>query len=74
MSILALAVAAGCAIMMYIYGRQFSRRYVEQHRRLPPPTWLFRSQQDPLLESSRRRSLALLPILVVAAAIYILTA
>jgi hypothetical protein len=71
-AILALAVAAGTAITMYIYGRQFSRRFVEQHRRLPPPSWLFRGQQDQLLESSRRRALALLPILLIAAVVYVL--
>lgn len=72
MAIFALAVAAGTAIMLYIYGRQFSRRFVEQHGRLPPLTWLFRGQQDQLLESARRRALALLPILLIAAVIYVL--
>ena len=72
LSIAALAVALGTAVGMYIYGRQFSRRYVQEHRRLPPGTWLFRRQEDPLLEGPRRRSLSLLPILLVAAVIYVL--
>ena len=74
MAIIALAVAAGSAVMLYIYGREFSRRYAEQHRRLPPPSWMFRGQDDPLLEGPRRRALAILPILVVAAVVYILNA
>jgi hypothetical protein len=71
LSIAALAIAAGTALGMYLYGRDFSRRYVEQHKRLPPKTWLFRRQADPLLEAPRLRSLALLPILVIAALVYI---
>ena len=74
LAIAAIAIAAGTALGMYIYGRQFSRRYVEQPRRLPPATWLFRRQADPLLEGPRRRSLSLLPILVVAAVVYVLNA
>ena len=58
--------------MLYLAGREFSRRYVEQHRKLPPLTWMFRTQADPLLEGPRRRALALLPILVVAAVVYVL--
>jgi hypothetical protein len=74
LSIAALAVAAGTALGMFLYGREFSRRYVDSHHRLPPPTWLFRGQDDPLLEGPRRRSLALLPALVVAAVVYVLNA
>ena len=74
LSIAALAIAAGTALGMFLYGRDFSRRYVESHRRLPPPTWLFHGQDDPLLEGPRRRALALLPILVVAAVVYVLSA
>lgn len=74
LSIAALAIALGTGLGMYIYGREFSRRYVQQHRKLPPGTWLFRSQADPLLEGPRRRSLILLPVLVVAAVVYVLTA
>ena len=72
LAIAAIAVASGAAVGMYIYGRQFSRRYVELHRRLPPAMWLFRSQDDPLLEGPRRRSLSLLPFLVVAAVVYVI--
>lgn len=72
LSIAALAVALGTALGMYLNGREFSRRYVEQHRRLPPGTWLFRRQDDHLLEGPRRRSLALLPILVAAAVVYVI--
>jgi hypothetical protein len=72
LSIAALAVALGTGLGMYIFGRQYSRRYIELHRRLPPATWLFRRQEDPLLEGPRRRSLALLPILSIAAALYVI--
>ena len=52
----------------------FSRRYIELHGRIPPPSWMFRSQPDPELELPRRRALSLLPILIVAAIVYVLNA
>ncbi len=72
LAIAAVAVALGTGLGMYIYGRQYSRRYIQEHRRMPPKTWLFRSQVDPLLEFPRRRSLSLLPILILAAVVYVL--
>ena len=72
LSIAALAVAAGSAFVIWVMARHFSRRYVELHRRVPPPTWMFRTQSDPELEGPRRRALSLLPILVVAAVLYVL--
>ena len=70
-SIASLAVAAGTALVIWLMARRFSRRYIELHRRLPPPTWMFRSQSDPELEVPRRRALALLPILIAAAILYV---
>lgn len=72
LSIASLAVAAGTAFAIWAMARRFSRRYAEIHRRIPPPSWMFRSQADPELEEPRRRALALLPILVVAAVVYVL--
>lgn len=72
LSIAALAVAAGTAFVIWVMARRFSRRYIELHRKVPPPTWMFRSQADPELEFPRRRALSLLPILIVAAVVYVL--
>ncbi len=72
LSVAALAVAAGTAFVIWVMARRFSRRYVELHRRVPPPSWMFRSQPDPELEFPRRRALSLLPILIVAAIVYVL--
>ena len=72
LSIAALAVAVGTAFVIWAMSRRFSRRYSELHRKVPPPTWMFRSQADPELEFPRRRALALLPILIVAAVLYVL--
>ena len=72
LSIVALAVAAGSAFVIWIMARHFARRYFALHGKVPPPTWMFRSQLDPELEGPRRRALALLPILIVAAVIYVL--
>jgi hypothetical protein len=74
LSIASLAVAAGSAFAIWAMARRFSRRYAELHRRIPPPTWMFRAQEDPLLEEPRRRALALLPILVSAAVVYVVNA
>ena len=71
--IAALSVAVSTAFVIWIMARQFSRRYAELHRRIPPPTWMFRTQTDPLLEEPRRRALALLPILVIAAIVYVVS-
>lgn len=74
MAIAALAVAAGSAFTIWIMARRFAARYAELHRRIPPPTWMFRTQTDPELEAPRRRALSLLPILVIAAIVYVLNA
>jgi hypothetical protein len=74
LSIAALAVAAGTAFVIWIMARRFARRYGELHHRVPPPTWMFRAQSDPELEGPRRRALSLLPILIVAAVVYVLNA
>jgi len=58
--------------VIWLMARQFSRRYVELNRRVPPPSWMFRSQEDPALEFPRKRALSLLPILVIAAIVYVL--
>lgn len=71
LSIAALAVAVGTAFTIWVLARRFSRRYAELHRKVPPPTWMFRSQDDPELELPRRRALSLLPILVIAAIVYV---
>ncbi len=72
-SIAALAVATGTAFVIWLMSRRFSRRYLELHRKVPPPSWMFRTQPDPELEWPRRRALALLPILIVSAVLYVLT-
>ena len=72
LSIAALAVAVGTAFAIWIMARHFSRRYAALYRKVPPPTWLFRSQSDPELEGPRRRALSLLPILIVAAVVYVI--
>jgi hypothetical protein len=74
LTIAALAVAAGTAFSIWAMGRRFTRRYIELHGKLPGPSWMFKTQEDPELEAPRRRALALLPILVVAAIVYVATA
>ena len=72
LSIASLAVAAGTALVIWLMARRFARRYIELNGRVPPPSWIFRSQSDPDLEFPRKRALSLLPILVIAAVIYVL--
>lgn len=72
LSIVSLAVAAGTAFVIWVMARRFARRYAELNGRVPPPTWMFRSQADPDLEFPRKRALSLLPILVIAAVVYVL--
>lgn len=71
LSVAAFAIAAGTAFAIWVMARRFSRRYIELHKRVPPPTWMFRSQPDPELDFPRRRALSLLPILIVAAIVYV---
>jgi hypothetical protein len=73
LSLLALAVATSTAVVIYLDARRFSRRYIELHRRVPPPSWMFRRQDDPALEAPRRQALALLPILIVTAIVYVVS-
>ena len=72
LSIASLAVAAGSALVIWLMARQFSRRYIELNRRVPPPSWMFKAQTDPALEFPRKRALSLLPVLVIAAVVYVL--
>ena len=73
-AIASLAVAAGTALVIWLMARRFARRYAELYQRIPPPSWMFRHQADPELEAPRRRALALLPILIVAAILYVVSA
>ena len=72
LSIASLAIAAGTAFTIWLMARRFARRYVELNGRVPPPSWMFRSQADPDLELPRKRALAMLPIVVIAALLYVL--
>ena len=72
-AIASLAVAAGTALVIWLMARRFARRYAELYQRIPPPSWMFRRQEDPELEAPRRRALSLLPILIISAVLYVVT-
>lgn len=72
-SIVALAVAAGTAVVLWLMGSRFAKGHVARYGRRAGPLWLFRQVDDPELESMRRIGLLVLPFLVVGAAVYVLT-
>lgn len=68
----ALGVVTVCAVALWFLGARYSRRYIAKHRARPPLTWMFRSTGDPDLEGPRRAALVILPIFLVALAVYML--
>jgi hypothetical protein len=68
----ALGVVTVCAVALWFLGARYSRRYIAKHRARPPLTWMFRNTRDPDLEGSRRAALLILPIFLVALAVYML--
>ena len=59
LSIAALAVAGGTALVIWLMARRFARRYIELNGRVPPPSWMFKAAADPALEFPRKRALSI---------------
>lgn len=72
LSMAALSLTAGTGLVLWLLAGRFATRYRQVNGQVPPPSWMFRSQADPELESPRRYALALLPIFLVAGVVYIL--
>jgi hypothetical protein len=70
--LLALSVLSVSSVALWVMGRRYARRYHEVHGTLPPLTWMFRRTDDPQLEEPRRFALLLLPVDLVALALYFL--
>ena len=69
-AIAALAVLTVASVALWTFGRRYVRRYVELHGTAPPATWMFRKTDDPKLEEPRRLALMILPIDLIALAVY----
>ena len=67
----ALAVVTVTTFAIFVLGRRFTRGYYEKHGKLPPAPWMLHASGDPELEGSRRLGLLLLPIYLVALALYL---
>ena len=72
-SIVALAVAAGTALLLWLLGNRFARGYAARYAARPGLLWMFRAVDDRELEGTRRSALVTLPFLIAAAAIYVVT-
>jgi hypothetical protein len=70
--VLALTVVAATSFGLLVTGRRYMRGYVSKHGVQPPAPWMFHRSDDPDLEPYRRVALALLPLYVVAAVVYLL--
>ena len=68
----ALALVMATSFGLLVLGRRYARGYVARHGAMPPATWMFQRADDPELETMRRVALALLPLYLIAAAIYLL--
>ena len=68
----AIAVVTVCTFVLYVLGRRFTRGYIARHREMPRLTWMFHRSDDPELEANRRLALAIVPIYLVALAVYLL--
>ena len=70
-SFIALGIVAVTSVLLLIFGRRYTRGFVARYRAAPPLTWMFRTEPDPELERARRQALLVLPIYLVALAIYL---
>ena len=70
MPLVALTMVMATSVGLLILGRRYLRGYVARHGTAPPATWMFRRSPDPELEALRRLALVLLPLDLIAAAIY----
>ena len=70
-TIASLSLVIGGSLGLWLFGARFSRRYRETRGGLPPYTWMFRRTDDPELERWRLPALAILPVYLVALALYL---
>ena len=71
LALAALVVISACTVQLYVLGRRFRRGHVERRGVVPRTTWMFHDSGDPELERSRRLALAILPVYLVALAVYL---
>jgi hypothetical protein len=66
-----LAVVSVTSVVLWAVGRRFTRAFVAKNGVMPPWTWMFRRTTDPELEGPRRLALGLLPVYLIALALYL---
>ena len=71
-TIAALAIITVTSVVLWQMGNRFARRFVALNGSMPPLTWMFRRTQDEELERSRRTALTILPLYLIALALYLL--
>lgn len=67
----ALGIVTVLSVVLWFLGARFSRAYIAKRHARPPMTWMFHGTGDPELEGTRRVALGLLPIFLVALALYL---
>jgi hypothetical protein len=67
----ALGIVAVTSVVLWLSGSRFTKAYVARYGRMPPLTWMFHRTDDPELEGHRRTALALLPLYLVGAIVYL---
>lgn len=70
-AIASLSILIGGSLFLWLFGQRYSRRYRATHGTLPPYTWMFTRTDDPELERWRRPALAILPVYLIALALYL---
>jgi hypothetical protein len=71
-TIAALGIVTVTSLVLWLMGNRFTRRFVALTGAMPPLTWMFRRTQDAELERSRRTALRILPLYLIALALYLL--
>jgi hypothetical protein len=68
----ALGIVTVTSVVLWFLGQRFAKRYVQLHGTMPPLTWMFRPiRDDEELERSRRQAIGLLPVYLIALALYL---
>ena len=71
LTIASLSLLIGGSLGLWLFGQRYSRRYRQTRGGLPPYTWMFHRTDDPELERWRLPALAILPVYLIALALYL---
>lgn len=68
---IALGIVAVTSVVLWLSGSRFTKGYVARYGSMPRLAWMLQKTDDPELERHRRTALAILPLYLVGAIVYL---